>query len=41
MTGSTNIFLRVLKKYRIFSTKWLLSYNNERPNMGIGGITPP
>lgn len=23
-----------------FATKWLWSYNNERPNMGIGGITP-
>lgn len=25
---------------RVFATKWLWSYNNERPNMGIGGITP-
>ena len=23
-----------------FATKWLWTYNNERPNMGIGGITP-
>ena len=23
-----------------FATKWLWSYNNERPNMAIGGITP-
>lgn len=23
-----------------FATKWIWSYNNERPNMGIGGITP-
>jgi putative transposase len=22
------------------ATKWLWTYNNERPNMGIGGITP-
>ena len=22
------------------ATKWLWSYNNERPNMAIGGITP-
>jgi len=22
------------------ATKWLWAYNNERPNMGIGGITP-
>lgn len=23
-----------------FATKWLWHYNNERPNMGLGGITP-
>lgn len=23
-----------------FATWWLWTYNNERPNMGIGGITP-
>jgi putative transposase len=23
-----------------FATKWLWTYNNQRPNMGIGGITP-
>ena len=22
------------------ATHWLWTYNNERPNMGIGGITP-
>jgi putative transposase len=22
------------------TTKWLWTYNNERPNMAIGGITP-
>jgi putative transposase len=22
------------------ATKWLWTYNNERPNMAIGGITP-
>ncbi|WP_218460087.1 integrase core domain-containing protein, partial [Rickettsia sp. TH2014] len=22
------------------ATQWLWSYNNERPNMAIGGITP-
>ena len=22
------------------ATRWLWTYNNERPNMGIGGITP-
>ena len=29
-----------LEEIRDFATKWLWSYNNERPNMGIGGITP-
>ena len=23
-----------------FATSWLWTYNNERPNMGLGGITP-
>ncbi len=23
-----------------FATEWLWTYNNERPNMGIGGIAP-
>jgi putative transposase len=23
-----------------FATRWLWTYNNERPNMGLGGITP-
>ncbi len=22
------------------ATEWLWTYNNERPNMGIGGMTP-
>ncbi len=29
-----------LEEIQDFVTKWLWSYNNERPNMGIGGITP-
>jgi putative transposase len=29
-----------LEEIQDFATKWLWSYNNERPNMGIGGITP-
>ena len=23
-----------------FATQWLWTYNHDRPNMGIGGITP-
>ena len=29
-----------LEEIQNFATKWLWNYNNERPNMGIGGITP-
>ena len=29
-----------IDEMRDFATKWLWTYNNERPNMGIGGITP-
>ena len=29
-----------LEEIQDFATSWLWSYNNERPNMGIGGITP-
>lgn len=25
---------------RDFATRWLWTYNNERPNMTVGGITP-
>ena len=28
-----------IKEAQEFATKWLWTYNNERPNMGIGGIT--
>jgi putative transposase len=29
-----------LEEMRDFATMWIWTYNNERPNMGIGGITP-
>ena len=29
-----------LEEIQDFATKWLWLYNNERPDMGIGGITP-
>lgn len=31
---------RSLSQLQNFATEWLWFYNNERPNMGIGGITP-
>ena len=29
-----------LDQVRDYATRWLWTYNNERPNMAIGGITP-
>ena len=29
-----------LEQVQEFATRWLWTYNNERPNMGLGGITP-
>ena len=29
-----------LKEVQQEATRWLWTYNNERPHMGIGGITP-
>jgi putative transposase len=29
-----------LEEVQEFATAWLWSYNNERPNMAIGGIQP-
>jgi putative transposase len=29
-----------LTQLQDFATRWLWLYNHERPNMGLGGITP-
>ena len=29
-----------IKEVQQVATEWLWTYNNERPNMGIGGLTP-
>jgi len=29
-----------IKEVQDIATDWLWTYNHERPNMGIGGITP-
>lgn len=34
-----NIF-ETIEKAQKQSTKWLWTYNNDRPNIGIGGFTP-
>lgn len=31
---------RGIEEVQDYATSWLWEYNNERPNMGIGGITP-
>jgi putative transposase len=36
---SQNIF-ETIEEAQNQATQWLWTYNNERPNMGIGGITP-
>ena len=29
-----------LEEVQEFATRWMRSYNNERPNMALGGFTP-
>ena len=29
-----------LEEVRLYATDWMWMYNNERPNMALGGITP-
>jgi putative transposase len=29
-----------IEEVQQIATEWLWTYNNERPNMGIGGLTP-
>lgn len=32
--------IKSIEEAQHFATQWLWAYNNDRPNMGIGGITP-
>ncbi len=32
--------IEAIEEAQDFATQWLWTYNNDRPNMGIGGITP-
>jgi putative transposase len=32
--------IKSIEEAQHFATQWLWTYNNDRPNMGIGGITP-
>jgi putative transposase len=29
-----------IKEAQDYATEWLWTYNNDRPKMGLGGITP-
>ena len=40
MNGSTNTSSKPSSEAQDHATQWLWTYNNDRPNMGIGGITP-
>jgi len=40
MIGWHSIGSTAPKKSRINATRWLWHYDHERPNMGLGGITP-
>ena len=35
-----NQYIHSLAEMQNYATQWQWLYNNERPNMGIGGITP-
>ena len=39
MNGSQYI-IETIDEAQNFATQWLWTYNNDRPNMAIGGITP-
>lgn len=32
--------IKSIEEAQYFATQWLWTYNNDPPNMGIGGITP-
>ena len=40
MIGRTNHIFENIEQVQEDAIKWLWTYNNERPNMAIGGITP-
>ena len=36
-----NLYIfETIEEVQQIATEWLWTYNNERPNMGIGGVTP-
>ena len=39
-TGLAHYMFDSVADVQDYATKWLWSYNHERPNMALGGITP-
>ncbi|WP_211563403.1 integrase core domain-containing protein [Magnetovibrio blakemorei] len=39
-TGAIRAHIYQGEEVQDAATKWLWTYNNERPNMAIGGLTP-
>ena len=39
-TWLSQYLFSAIEDVKNFATRWLWSYNNERPNMALGGITP-
>ena len=38
--NSSRYIFETIEEAQDQATEWLWTYNNERPNMGIGGMTP-
>lgn len=38
--GGPDQRIQVARLVQNFATSWLWTYNHDRPNMGLGGITP-
>jgi putative transposase len=39
-TGPLQYLFDSIAEVQGYATRWLWTFNNERPNMGLGGITP-
>lgn len=39
MSNHQNLFAEI-EDVQEYATRWLWTYNHERPNMALGGITP-
>jgi putative transposase len=40
MPGLAQTLFDSIEQVQDIATRWLWTYNNERPNMALGGITP-